>query len=86
MQTLDAKQAAALLHCDYKTVISKAASGQIPAMKMGRAWLFPSDELEEFIRAEVKKQTEARKPPSVVAPVAAPPVKRRGRPRTTFSP
>jgi excisionase family DNA binding protein len=85
---LNARQVARILNCDYKTVIAKAARGEIPGAKFGRAWAFRASDIEAYIDAEISKQTEKRRPPSDAQPVAQPPQvrKRRGHPRTILSP
>jgi molybdopterin-binding protein len=46
MDTLDAKQAAKLLHMQAKRVRILAREGKLPAMRVGRRWLFRRGDLE----------------------------------------
>ena len=49
--TLDVGEAAALLHMNVKRVQSLARSGRLPAMRVGRRWLFQRDQLEQMLGA-----------------------------------
>ena len=49
MNTLDAAEAARLLHLNVKRVQSLARAGKLPAARVGRKWLFRRDELEALI-------------------------------------
>ena len=48
-ETLDVEQAAALLHVDVRRVRALARSGRLPAVRVGRRWLFPKGELERLL-------------------------------------
>ena len=50
MDTLSAAEAAALLHISPKRVQFLARSGRVPAVRVGRRWLFPRGELEALLR------------------------------------
>lgn len=45
METLDVEQAARLLHLNPKRVQSLARTGQLPAVRVGRKWLFHRTDL-----------------------------------------
>ena len=62
METLDAGQAAQLLHLNVKRVQSLARAGKLPASRIGRKWLFRRDELEALLGRE-----PARGPRSALA-------------------
>ena len=49
METLDAGQAAALLHLNIKQVQKMAREGRLPAVRIGRRWLFPREKLERAL-------------------------------------
>jgi molybdopterin-binding protein len=49
MQTLNADEAAVLLHLNVKRVQSMARAGKLPAARVGRKWLFRRDELEALL-------------------------------------
>jgi molybdopterin-binding protein len=49
MQTLDAQQAAELLHLNVKRVQGMARTGQLPAARVGRKWLFQREQLERLL-------------------------------------
>lgn len=44
--TLSASEAAALLQLNVKRVQALARTGQLPATRVGRKWLFPRDRIE----------------------------------------
>jgi len=52
MDTLDVRQTADLLHMRVKRVQSLARSGKLPALRVGRRWLFPRTEMERFLRKQ----------------------------------
>ncbi len=60
MKTLDSDEAARLLHLNVKRVQRLARSGQLPAVRVGRKWLFHQDQIERLLR---------RAPGSAAAPV-----------------
>lgn len=47
--TLDVQQAAELLHMNAKRVQSLARSGKLPAVRVGRRWLFRADQLDRLL-------------------------------------
>src|SRR5215468_6575586 len=47
--TLDAEQAAELLHLNVKRVQGLARAGKLPASRIGRKWLFRREELEALL-------------------------------------
>jgi molybdopterin-binding protein len=49
MRTLNAGEAAHLLHMNVKRVQGLARAGKLPAVRVGRRWLFPSDEIERLL-------------------------------------
>ena len=51
MQTLNADEAAALLHLNVKRVQGLAREGKLPAARVGRKWLFRRDDLEALLGA-----------------------------------
>lgn len=59
MDTLSAAEAAALLHVSPKRAQFLARTGRVPAMRVGRRWLFPRRELEALLRG-----TPAGPPPA----------------------
>ena len=66
MQTLDLDGAAGWLKCDPETVRARAAAGELPAAKVGRAWVFVDVDLVEWLRKQygachsTKTQKKAR--------------------------
>jgi molybdopterin-binding protein len=49
MDTLSAVEAARLLHVNVKRIQSMARSGRLPAVRVGRKWLFPRHQLEAML-------------------------------------
>lgn len=54
MRTLGCDEAAALLHLNVKQVQSLARSGKLPAVRVGRRWLFHQDQLERLLGRETQ--------------------------------
>ncbi len=63
METLNVEQAAQLLHLNPRRVQSLARAGQLPAVRVGRKWLFHRDELERLLG----RRTPAIRPAPVLA-------------------
>lgn len=59
---LTAHQLQRLLHVDASTIYRMAADGRLPAIKVGRQWRFPADEIESRFGTI----------PTLAAPTAAP--------------
>jgi molybdopterin-binding protein len=53
MDTLDADQAAGMLHLNVKRVQAMARAGKLPAVRVGRKWLFPRDQIESLLGCPV---------------------------------
>lgn len=51
MQTLNAHEAATLLHLNVKRVQGLARDGKLPAVRVGRKWLFPREQIERLLGA-----------------------------------
>lgn len=59
MDTLSVAEAAKLLHLNVKRVQSLARAGRLPAVRVGRKWLFPRVELERLLgRGEPARASE----------------------------
>jgi len=52
VQTIDVEEAAALLHMNPKRVQSLAREGKLPAVRLGRRWLFHRDRIEAMLRGK----------------------------------
>jgi excisionase family DNA binding protein len=52
MITLDLNEAAALLKIHPQTVLERARSGNIPAAKPGKCWVFIEEDLLEWLRSK----------------------------------
>lgn len=49
MDTLNAEEAAGMLHLNVKRVQAMARAGKLPAVRVGRKWLFPRDQMESLL-------------------------------------
>ena len=49
MRTLSSEQAASLLHLNVKQVQNLARSGKLPAVRVGRKWLFHHDQIQRLL-------------------------------------
>jgi molybdopterin-binding protein len=52
IDTLDVAQAARLLHLNPKRVQALARAGRLPALRVGRKWLFRRQELERLLAGD----------------------------------
>ena len=65
MRTLTVQEAAHLLHMSSKRVQALARSGQLPAVRVGRRWLFESDRIERLLGSK------AAVPPAAALAISA---------------
>ncbi len=71
MKTHNAESAAEFLNISADTLKDMAGSGAIPGAKIGKCWGFEEDDLAEYLRAEIRRQTaERRGHPAVKVPTA----------------
>jgi len=56
MTTLDLESAAALLICHPETVRQMADAGELPAAKVGRAWVFVEVDLIAWLRTQYGRE------------------------------
>jgi excisionase family DNA binding protein len=54
--TLNLSQAAAFLHVHEQTLLKLARAGNVPAAKVGRAWVFIDVDLLAYIRGKYRPQ------------------------------
>ena len=61
MDTLSASEAASLLHLNVKRIQCLAREGKLPAVRVGKKWLFPRSQLEAMLRrgSEVRETSAA---------------------------
>ena len=67
MGTLSADEAAGLLRLNVKRVQALARQGKLPAARVGRKWLFQSDDIERLIGARSAGSREGRGPVEISA-------------------
>jgi molybdopterin-binding protein len=53
METLSVAEAAELLHLNERRVQALARTGKLPALRIGRRWLFRRDQLEQLLGGRV---------------------------------
>ena len=76
MELLTLKQAAAMLQVSSSTVRNMVRRGDIPHLRVRRQIRFVREELEDWVRAGVRREADktacgaAHCPPAVVEPVA----------------
>lgn len=71
MDTIDASECADLLRCSADQVEEMARAGDLPGLKIGRAWLFVRADLLAFLAERARDEAQARRSkrsPSVQAP------------------
>jgi excisionase family DNA binding protein len=60
MRTLDLTEAASILKVHENTVMELVGDGIIPGAKIGRAWVFLDDDLLDYVKREITRQSAAR--------------------------
>lgn len=61
MKTFNVEGAAEFLNVSTDTMKDLAGSGAIPGAKIGKCWVFAEDDLLEYLRAEIRRQTAERR-------------------------
>lgn len=61
MATLDLIQAAGFLRISRETMLELADAGEVFGAKIGRAWVFLESDLVEYLVAQSRQQTAARR-------------------------
>lgn len=56
MNTFNLEQAAAFLHLHPMTLLRKAQSGEVPAAKPGKRWVFLEIDLTVYLRSKYSQQ------------------------------
>ena len=59
--TIDAAQCAELLRCTVETAEEMARKGEIPALKIGRGWIFVRADLLQFLAERARQEAEERR-------------------------
>lgn len=62
--TFDLDAAAEILKLSKYSLGKLAKDGAVPAAKIGKRWVFTDESLAEYLRGEIKKQTDARRGPT----------------------
>lgn len=61
-EILTIREMAELLKINEKTAYRLAGDGKIPGFKVGGSWRFDRREISEWIKRQMAKQREARRP------------------------
>ena len=61
MKTYNIEGAAEFLHVSTDTMKDLAGNGAVPGAKIGKAWVFNEEDLIDFVREEIKRQTAERR-------------------------
>ena len=71
MKTLNLQAAAEFLNISTDSLKDLAGGGVVPAAKIGKAWVFSDESLDDYLREEIRKQTaERRGQPSIKVPTS----------------
>ena len=62
---LTAQQVHELLHVDKSTIYRMAGDGRLPAVKVGKQWRFPSDEIAKLVGAETESPAPTGDAPEI---------------------
>lgn len=60
-ETIDSDQCAELLRCTAGQVEEMARAGDLPGLKIGRAWLFVRADLLAFLAERARDEAQARR-------------------------
>ena len=60
VNTLNLEEAARFLKVHPETVSRLAKTGQLPGAKIGHAWVFPEEDLLEYLREQIQVQQTMR--------------------------
>ena len=61
MKIYNLEGGAEYLMVSIDTMRDLAANGDVAGAKIGKAWVFTDEDLDEYLRKEIKKQTAARR-------------------------
>lgn len=60
-KTLNLKECAEILKADQEVVARLARNGDLPGAKIGRAWVFVEEQVLNFLRERIEKQSGERR-------------------------
>ncbi|MER2540014.1 MAG: helix-turn-helix domain-containing protein [Azonexus sp.] len=69
MKTLNLETAADFLNISADTMRDLAADGTVPGAKIGKCWVFTDEDLDAYVRDEVRRQTAERRGGKLSAPI-----------------
>lgn len=60
-ESMNSEQCANFLHIHENTLIEKISTGEIPAAKIGRGWVFLKSDIVDYLRKQIRTSTAERK-------------------------
>ncbi len=58
---LDAREVAALLKINYRTVINQTISGDLPGFKVGNQWRYRKRDIDERVQRKIEERRKGGK-------------------------
>ncbi len=80
-ETLDTKGAAELLHVSIQLTQRLASRGEIPAVQLGKSFLFLKSDLIQWLTERARNEQRQRQEQVELADIMPRPIRPRGRPR-----
>lgn len=68
--TIDSRECAELLHCTPEQVEELARKGNLPAIKIGRGWLFVRADLLAYLAEKAREEAASRRSRREVVQIA----------------
>jgi excisionase family DNA binding protein len=68
MKTYDVNECADLLRVHRTTILELAGTGKLRGAKIGKSWAFLEEDVEAFLKQQVKQQADSRSNKEVPAP------------------
>lgn len=65
-ESMNSEECAAFLHIHENTLMHLISTGEIPAAKIGKCWVFLKGDVVEYLRKQIRTSTAARKALHVV--------------------
>ena len=79
--TLDTKAAAELLHISVQFTQRLASRGEIPAVQLGKSFVFLKTDLIQWLAERARNEQRQRQEQVELADIMPRPIRKRGRPR-----
>jgi excisionase family DNA binding protein len=69
MKSFDVSSCADFLNVHANTILTLAASGELPGAKIGRSWVFLEDDVVGYVRKTIAAQADQRAANEKVKPI-----------------